>query len=1604
MQEKTKKLLDKMGLNKDYYQYFEHAILNKIVGNSDKTKYRFNISNDKILPSFVYDEFISLLKETFKDYESISAVFEVEEIENEKIIEFYQYFLKRYCENRPSLQQFLAIEPICDNNVLKVNLIGKAEELKFKKVIKDLENDFKHIGIKKIDFDLNVEEIPETKEEVIIKEVVRDEETLIKGRRFKGKVEKIATIEYSTIEDYSIPAVIQGKIFKVDSREFAKINLITFSINDGTGSITCKIFERDADSYNEMKDRIKIGSSAMIRGNIKWDNFDKDQVLFANDMILVKEQEESVRKDTQAEKRVELHAHTMMSQMDGVIDGVKLVKQAIKFGHKAVAITDHDSCQSFPNIYNEVSFYNSKLEEPIKKQIKALEEDIKELEENNPKIEELRKTLDSLNEEKKKLPRFKVLYGLELGMSDDSLDVVVNHKNDEEEMSEKEFVIFDTETTGFNPGLHDSIIEIGAVIMKDGIIKERFNELINPNVLIDKEITMLTGITNEMVADKDTEENVVKRFKDFIKDLPIVAHNAKFDRAMIDMAYYKYNLGPFDNPILDTMVISQLVNKDQKKHNLTALAKKYGINFSENDDEDTIEEKHHHRADYDAENTGYIFFKMLKQLEDISVLTFKDLAQLPTKEDTNKFSRESHLNIIAKNRDGLKNLFKILSIASTVDIVRATPKIPRYKLEESREGLLIGCGCSNGEVFKAALNQTEEQLKEVMKFYDYIEVQPLSNYTHLVARHDINSMEEVKYCLEKIIKCAKELRKLIVATSDAHILSKEDKIYREIIVNQNIPGKGRHPLARYLETEGYETIPDQYFRTTDEMLEEFNFLDEELRKEIVITNTNKIADMCEEIKVIIQAKNPFSPKIENSAEIVKDLVFTKAHEMYGDPLPDIVNNRINDELKGIIGGGFDVIYLISQKLVKHSNDEGYLVGSRGSVGSSFVATMMGITEVNPLSAHYVCPECKHSIFEENGELLGAKYSSGFDLPDKDCPKCNCRMEKDGQDMPFATFLGFNADKVPDIDLNFSGVNQASAHAYTKVLFGEDNVYRAGTIGTVADKTAYGYVLGYFEDKEKLKGKKIMNRIIKPAIQRASTTRSAYDIEDAKRTIEEYRMEPRVFEKDEQADKLINEIRKIEGFSPIKTGISSKKREIKTNIRKAEIERLAQGCTGVKRTTGQHPGGIVVIPDYMDVFDFTPFQFPADDSSAEWRTTHFDYHAIDQDLLKLDILGHDDPTVLKMLQDISKKEVEKSLRGEKTIIDVTNLPYNRNGEVDITKVPLDDKKTMSIFSSPEVLNVTKDQIMCETGTLGVPEFGTKFVIQMLVDTKPQTFAELVKISGLSHGTDVWLGNAQDLILNNIVPFSNVIGCRDDIMVYLSYNGLEPLKAFKIMEFVRKGKASKEPDAWRKFEQEMKEHKIESWFIESCYKIKYMFPKAHAAAYVISSYRIAWYKVHYPILYYSSYLSIRCNDFDIDAMIRGYDAIKTRMLEITEKGMNASNKETAIYEVLQVALEATARGFKFANIDLEKSDANHFLIMEDGKTLLPPFRTLDGLGGTVAEKIVEERKLEPFKSVDDLKKRGKVSTTLIERMKNMKILDGLPDASAKKESEVDQLSLF
>ena len=1538
MDDKIKILLDKINIGEESIQYFNDAKITKIKVNSKTNKWNVFIDKKELLPLEVYKELESkkmLLDENIK---GIEIIYNIENVDNNILLSYYDYLLELLKEDLKVIEIYKDSLKLEDNKLILI-ATNEMEKERLEKVLSKIEKFYKKLSYnEKIDIELRHEEnileeikqeldsieisIPEkqeTKKESSPKKQYRKEakdENSIIGRGIKEEPIKIKTI---IGEDNNV--VVEAKIFGLDFFESSKTDfkIITLKITDLSDSIYCKVFVRDDEEYARLKSELKEGNWYKIRGASVNDKYSKELVINARDILKVDHKEASIV-DTAEEKRVELHCHTKMSQMDGLADEVDVIKQAMKFGMKAVAITDHNGVQGFPHVFNFVTSHNKNLKE---------------------------------DEEP-----FKAIYGAELVMIDDSVDIVV--RPTDKVMLEETYVVFDFETTGFNAGGADSIIEIGAVKIKDGVIIEKYDELINPGRPLPEKIIEVTNITDEMLEGKDNEENAVKRFIEWFGDCPMVAHNAKFDVSFLEMAYKKYNLGTFKNPVIDTLELSRTMDNTYARHSLSALVKRYDVPW---------DESAHHRGDYDAEGTALVFHKMLKKLSNRNIDIMTDLDKLVDKDEIYKYGRPHHINLLVKNKVGLKNLFKLVSLANTTYLYK-TPRILRSVIEEHREGLLIGSGCYESEVFREAKSKSDDELSNIIRFYDYVEVQPLECYDHLLQSNDFATKAEIIANVEKIIRVTKEAGKLIVATGDVHHITREDKIYREIIVNQKVPGGGRHPLAR----NGIKNIPSNHFRTTDEMLENFDFLGNELAHEIVIENTNKIADMCEIVEVIMDTGGiPFSPRVKSDdgksyldcPVVVTELVYTKAKDWYGEPLPYMIEERISTELYGdivfriikekyqdkglsdeeyqkvihkelhdeilkgsdnikkivteyvkktteeelddqelekkvkktlggVIGGGFDPIYLISQRLVKHSNDEGYLVGSRGSVGSSFVATMMGITEVNPLAAHYRCEKCKLSIFDdESGNPLGATYSSGFDLPDHDCPNCHIPMLKDGQDMPFATFLGFNADKVPDIDLNFSDLNQASAHAYTKVLFGEDNVYRAGTIGTVADKTAFGFVKGYFEDKEI------------------------------------------------------------------------------TDVRTAEIERLAIGCTGVKRTTGQHPGGIVVIPDYMEVSDFTPFQFPAEDATAEWRTTHFDYHSIDQCLLKLDILGHSDPTQLRLIQ--------------------------MQSNTDILKVPMDDKETMSIFTSTDALGVTKEQIMCNTGTLGIPEFGTPFTIKLVEDTKPTTFAELIKISGLSHGTDVWLGNAQELIQNNIVPFKDTIGCRDDIMVYLMYNGLEPIKAFKIMEFVRKGRASKPKDKelWQEYEQLMKDAKIPDWFIGSCAKIKYMFPKAHAAAYVISAFRIAWYKVHMPVYFYASWYSSKATDVDVENMIKGYKSIKARLEDIQSKGYEATNKENGQAESLKVALEATARGIKFLNVDLYESDATVWIAKNDTE-IYPPFNSIDGLGDTVAKNIVAEREKGKFISIEDVQKRAKISQTLIDRMKEMEILKDLPDSN--------QLSLF
>jgi len=1129
------------------------------------------------------------------------------------------------------------------------------------------------------------------------------------------------------------------------------------------------------------------------------DPYAKEVVIMARDINKLTKIE---RMDTAEEKRVELHMHTTMSSMDAVTAASKIVERAAKFGHKAVAITDHGVVQAFPDA-----------------QIAAKKNNIK------------------------------VIYGVEGYLADNGTPIVINGH---EESFDDEYVVFDIETTGFS-SKNDKIIEIGAVKLKDGEIVDSFSTFVDPKVNIPYKITELTSITQNMVNGQPTIDEVLPKFMEFVGNSVLVAHNAAFD-----VGFIKKNLmdmgKTLKNPVMDTVPLARYLYPDLKKVKLNLVAKHLGISL-----------ENHHRAVDDAKATAEILkfsFKKMKEemdIHDVKTLNEKYLSNI----DVKKLPLH-HIIILAKNQTGIKNLYKLVSMAH-LDYFARRPRLPKSIITEYREGLIIGSACEAGQLYKAVLEgKTDGELKEIASFYDYLEIQPIQNNEFLIRKGNVKDEEELRELNRKIYDLGKEMDKPVVATCDCHFLDPNDEVFRRIIM----AGQG------YGDADNQ---PPLYFRTTNEMMKEFEYLGEEACREVVIENTQKIADMVEAVKPI--PDETFPPKIEGAEEEIRNMTMNKVHSIYGENLPEVVQKRLDKELNSIINNGYAVLYLIAQKLVAKSLEDGYLVGSRGSVGSSFVATMSDITEVNGLPPHYVCPNCKKSEF-----FLDGSISSGADLPDKNCPDCGAKYIKDGHDIPFETFLGFEGDKEPDIDLNFSGEYQAVVHKYTEVLFGKGYVFKAGTIGTVAEKTAYGFVKKYLQERGLV-------------------------------------------------------------------------------VSQAEIERLTIGCTGIKRTSGQHPGGIMVVPNDNEIYNFCPIQHPADDVNTDIITTHFDYHSISGRLLKLDILGHDDPTVLRMLQDLTG--------------------------LDPKTIPLNDPKVISLFTSPDALGVTKEELGCEVGSYGLPEFGTKFVRQMLVDTQPKSFADLVRISGLSHGTDVWLNNAQYFIKEGYTTLKDCIATRDDIMVYLMYKDLPPKKAFTIMEKVRKGKGLSEDD-----EALMREKNVPDWYIESCKRIKYMFPKGHAVAYVMMAVRIAYYKVYYPEAYYTTYFTVRADDFDADLICKGEEAIKAKMEELNSLGNNISVKEKGLLTILEISYEMYKRGLNFLKVDLYKSEATKFKIEEDG--IRPPLNALQGVGDNAAKSIVECRVNGEFISKEDLRIRSKVSKTVIETLDNHGCLEGM--------QESNQLSLF
>ena len=1204
---------------------------------------------------------------------------------------------------------------------------------------------------------------------------------------------------------------MEGNIFNIEPREIkGEKYIVSFDITDKSDSTTVKFFVKRSVFDNELKDKIKKDAYLRVQGEVQFDKYAKEINIMAKAIMTA--QAPPPRMDTAEEKRVELHLHTQMSSMDGVTPVKTYIKRAIDWGHKAIAITDHGVVQAFPDAMNA-----------------ADKSDLK------------------------------VIYGVEAYLIDDLGNAVFSPRG---QNLDDTYVVFDIETTGLSKE-KEMITEIGAVKVADGKIIDRFSTFVNPQRPISAEITKLTGITDDMVKDAPTIENVLPEFLKFCEDTVLVAHNASFDTGFIRIAAERAGLGELHHTIVDTLELARALLPELNKHKLDIVCEHLGVTLNG-----------HHRAVNDAEATAEVFIKFLDMLAEKKIFTLDEINVLASRTVNYKKLRAYHAIILVKNYTGLRNLYELVSMAH-IDYFFRRPRIPKSKFMQMREGLILGSACEAGELYRALLDgEPKQRIEELVHFYDYLEIQPLGNNKFMIDSprvENIHSMEDIKNMNRKIVELGETYGKPVVATCDVHFIDPDDAAFRKII----------------MAAEGFSDADNQpplYFRTTDEMLAEFDYLGEEKAIEVVITNTNLKADQIEKINPI--PDETFPPKIEGADEQLRQICMDKAHSIYGDPLPPLVQERLETELNSIISNGYAVLYIIAQKLVWKSVADGYLVGSRGSVGSSFAANMAGITEVNSLPPHYVCPNCKYSDFDsELVKSFAMEEASGCDMPDMNCPKCGTLMHKDGHDIPFQTFLGFEGDKEPDIDLNFSGEYQQTAHAYTEELFGVGHVFKAGTIGTLADKTAYGFVKKYFDERE-------------------------------------------------------------------------------ITAHNAEITRLMNGCTGVKRTTGQHPGGLMVVPSDHNIYEFCPIQRPANDVNSTVTTTHFDYHSISGRLLKLDLLGHDDPTVIRMLYDLTG--------------------------VNPQTVPLGDPATMSLFESPEALGVTAEDIGCETGTLGIPEFGTKFVRGMLLDTKPKTFADLLRISGLSHGTDVWLGNAQTLIENGTITLKETISTRDSIMIYLINKGVDKKKSFKIMEKVRKGKGLTDEDI-----ADMKAANVPDWYIESCQKIKYMFPKAHAAAYVMMAFRIAYFKINYPEAYYATYFTVRaCDDFDYSCMCKGMDVAKAAMREIHAKGMEATAKDKAKMTVLELIVEFYARGFKFLPIDLYKSDSRKFIVTEEG--LIPPFNSLQGLGTNAAQSIVDGREAGEFHTIEELKERTSLGRSLIDLLKENGVLNGIP--------ETNQLSLF
>lgn len=1435
-------LIQKLNIKPIDRVFFQDAQLNFVKFYQAKKYVEIEIQLKQVLPYLLYNQVLNSIKDFIKLDTHLLIQANDCDLAHKDLQLYVNYVTEIYHLNEIEQNKLCLLE----DDVLYFIVDQDKVSDSYKNQLNQLQTGLSHFGIKyvcktrvKKDEPIEIESIPQTQ-----KIEPEFNKTQVKNRRVKKEDSELVDLKDCILGQRGIR--VRGKIFQIDSQWIKNNTTLrqTVYIFDETDAISFSQFLDDK-SQIEKFSLLNKGECIEVYGDVVYDNFSKDLQIQVKDVKLIPDW--MVRRDEANDKRIELHLHTNMSEMDGVSTIESYINQAYVWGHSAIAITDHHSVQAYP------------------KAQKAVEGLIKK----NP------------------TRPFKMIYGIEFNMVESKYTIVTNPKG--QDLHHSTYVVLDLETTGLSNEF-DRIIEFAAIKVQSGMIVDRIQMFVNPHQNLSAFITEKTHIKQSDVNEAKSIEDVITTWLDFMEDHILLAHNAQFDIGFINANLERLNLPKLTNTVIDTLDLSKALLKDKKYYRLGVIAKHYKISYDESGA---------HRADYDTEVLHQVFNKMLLSDELSNMKTVDELNNLDHSLAYQK-NMKKHINLLAKNQSGLKDLFKLVTIAHTERLTNSSstksendgsisePRICREDIQKHRTNLLVGSSCFNGEIFEIAANRSQDELVTAMNFYDYIEIQPLENYRPLIENNSVVSESRLKEIILRIIHTAIEYNKLLVATGDTHYLNPIDKRLRDVYIQAKGVGAGRHPLYIYNEQRRQITVsPDQHLRTTQEMLDAFNFIDKELAYRLVITNPKIIVNQVEPVKAI--KSELYTPSIEGADDNLRKIVYENAHARYGNPLPELIYNRIEKELNSIITHGFGVIYYIAHLLVKKSIDDGYMVGSRGSVGSSLVATLSNITEVNPLAPHYVCPSCHHTEFIQDGSS-----DSGFDLPNKFCPKCDTTMNMDGHDIPFETFLGFEGDKVPDIDLNFSGDYQDKAHAYTKVLFGEDHVFRAGTISTVAQKTAYGYIKGYLEEMG-----------------------------------------------------------------------------LQNSYRQAMMLYLANGCEGVKKTSGQHPGGIIVIPQDNDVHDFTPVQYPANKSQSEWLTTHFEFADIHDNVLKLDILGHVDPTAMKFLEKYS--------------------------DVDVRTIKMNDEEAISVFSSTKALKIKNPNYSEKTGAVGLPEFGTGFVRQILELTQPTKFSDLVRISGLSHGTDVWLNNAKSLIEAGYT-LNDVIGCRDDIMVYLIHKGLPAKSAFDIMESVRKGKGLKEE--WKTL---MASYNVPDWYIQSCLKIKYMFPKAHAIAYVLMAVRVAWFKVNKPLIYYASYFSLRATAHEYETYVLGEAKVLERMKDIQRRlsdnrlKSSVTHKEAELVSSLEVVYEMMSRGYYFSPLNLNVSQASDFIVdPKNPKNLIPPFTIVDGLGENVAKSIVSARELKPFISKEDLVSRTLVNTSVIKKFDSFGLLNHL--------DEENQMSLF